>query len=93
MITTAKFRVSRRLRCADTNRIMSPEMSPKSFGTFVNRPQDLCLNTGIPLQQLCHVFIIKSSINLELLQVTDMSLFIFTKLYNHCNRWFLQFEY
>ena len=34
MKTTAKFRASRRLRFADTKRIMSPEMSPKSFGTF-----------------------------------------------------------
>ena len=34
METTAKFRASRRLRFADTKRIMSPEMSPKSFGTF-----------------------------------------------------------
>ena len=34
MKTTAKFRASRRLRFADTKRIRSPEMSPKSFGTF-----------------------------------------------------------
>ena len=34
MKTTAKFRASRRLRFADTKRIMSPEMSPKSFGPF-----------------------------------------------------------
>ena len=34
MKTTAKFRASRRLRFADTKRMMSPEMSPKSFGTF-----------------------------------------------------------
>ena len=34
MKTNAKFRASRRLRFADTKRIMSPEMSPKSFGTF-----------------------------------------------------------
>ena len=31
---TAKFRASRRLRFKDTRRIMSPEMRPKSFGTF-----------------------------------------------------------
>ena len=31
---TAKFRASRRLRFEDTERIMSPEMRPKSFGTF-----------------------------------------------------------
>ena len=34
MKITAKFRASRRLRFADTKRMMSPEMSPKSFGTF-----------------------------------------------------------
>ena len=34
MKTTAKFRASRSLRCADAKRIMSPEMGPKSFGTF-----------------------------------------------------------
>ena len=34
MKTTAKFRASRRLRFADTKRMTSPEMSPKSFGTF-----------------------------------------------------------
>ena len=31
---TARFRASRRLRFEDTKRIMSPEMRPKSFGTF-----------------------------------------------------------
>ena len=34
---TAKFRASRRLRFEDTKRIMSPEMRPKSFGTFEKR--------------------------------------------------------
>ena len=34
---TAKFRASRRLRFQDTNRIMSPEMGPKTFGTFEKR--------------------------------------------------------
>ena len=34
MKITAKFRASRRLRFADTKRMMSPEISPKSFGTF-----------------------------------------------------------
>ena len=32
--TAAKFHASRRLRCAHTKRIISPDMSPKSFGTF-----------------------------------------------------------
>ena len=31
---TAKFRASRRLTFEDTKRILSPEMHPKSFGTF-----------------------------------------------------------
>ena len=34
---TAKFRASRFLRFEDTNRIMSAEMHPKSFGTFEKR--------------------------------------------------------
>ena len=33
------FRASRRLRFEDTKRIMSPEMRPKSFGTFEKRSQ------------------------------------------------------
>ena len=36
---TAKFRASRRLSFEDTKRIMSPEMRPKSFGTFEKRAQ------------------------------------------------------
>ena len=31
---TAKFHAPRRLRFEDTKRIMSPEMRPKSLGTF-----------------------------------------------------------
>ena len=34
---TAKFRASRPLRFEDTKRIMSPEMRPKSFGTYEKR--------------------------------------------------------
>ena len=34
---TAKFRALRRLRFEDTKRTMSPEMRPKSFGTFEKR--------------------------------------------------------
>ena len=34
MKITAKFRASRRLRFEGTKRIMSPEIRPKSFGTF-----------------------------------------------------------
>ena len=45
---TAKFRASGRLRFEDTKRIMSPEIRPKSFGTFekqapgLNSNPDLC---------------------------------------------------
>ena len=35
---TAKFRALRRLRFEDTKRIMSPEMRPKSIGTFEKQP-------------------------------------------------------
>ena len=38
---TAKFRASRRLRFEDTKRIMSPEIRPKSFGTFEKQTPDL----------------------------------------------------
>ena len=38
---TAKFRASKRLRFEDTKRIMSPEMRPKSFGTFEKRAPGL----------------------------------------------------
>ena len=34
---TVKFRASRRLRFEDTKRTMSPEIRPKSFGTFEKR--------------------------------------------------------
>ena len=34
---TAKSRASRRLRFEDTKRTMSPEIRPKSFGTFEKR--------------------------------------------------------
>ena len=34
---TAKFRASRRLHFEDTKKIMSPEIRPKSFGTFEKR--------------------------------------------------------
>ena len=37
---TAKFQASRRLRFEDTKRTMSPEMLPKSFGTFEKRAPD-----------------------------------------------------
>ena len=37
---TAKFRASRRLRFEDSKRIMSPEIRPKSFGTFEKQAPD-----------------------------------------------------
>ena len=37
---TAKFRASIRLRFEDTKRIMSPEIRPKSFGTFEKQAPD-----------------------------------------------------
>ena len=37
---TAKFRASRPLTFEDTKRIMSPEMRPKSFGTFEKQAPD-----------------------------------------------------
>ena len=43
----AKFRASRRLRFEDTKRIMSPEMRPKSFGTFEKRAPGLNFS-GLP---------------------------------------------
>ena len=36
----AKFRASRSFRLEDTQRIMYPEMRPKSFGTFEKRAPD-----------------------------------------------------
>ena len=38
---TAKFRASKRLRFEDTKKIMSPEIRPKSFGTFEKRAPSL----------------------------------------------------
>jgi len=42
-----KFRASRRLRFEDTKRIMSPEMGPKSFGTFEKQAPGLFGSTTI----------------------------------------------
>ena len=38
---TAKFRASIRLRFEDTKRIMSPEIRPKTFGTFEKRAPEV----------------------------------------------------
>ena len=37
----AKFPISRRLRFEDTKRIMSPEIRPKSFGTFEKQAPEM----------------------------------------------------
>ena len=43
---TAKFRALRRLHFEDTKKSMSPEMRPKSFGTFEKwAPGPSCWNT------------------------------------------------
>ena len=54
---TAKFRASERLRFEDTKRIMSPEIRPKSFGTFEKQAPGnkvarfvKCFDKGHPLQ-------------------------------------------
>ena len=43
---TAKFRASRRLRFEDTKRIMSPEIRPKSFGTFEKQAPGVWLKSA-----------------------------------------------
>ena len=45
---TAKFRASRRLRFEDTKKIMSPEMVPKSFGTFEKQAPGYQLSAAVP---------------------------------------------
>ena len=52
---TAKFRATRRLPFEDTKRIMSPEMCPKSFGTFEKRapsPWPDLLEAGLALNSV-----------------------------------------
>ena len=41
---SAKFRASRGLRFKDTKRIVSPEIRPKSFGTFEKQASDYMTN-------------------------------------------------
>ena len=41
---TAKFRASRRLSFEDTKRIMSPEMRPKSLGTFEKQAPEVLVH-------------------------------------------------
>ena len=50
---TAKFRASRRLSFEDTKRIMSPEMRPKSLGTFEKQAPEVLVH---PI----HIFLITS---------------------------------
>ena len=58
-IKTAKFRALRRLYFEDTKRSMSPELRPKSFGTFEKRAPGLekCRRTFQPRSQhpLCRL--------------------------------------
>ena len=51
---TAKFRASRRLRFEDTKRIMSPEMRPKSFGTFEKQAPGQKFLLDAPRLSLCY---------------------------------------
>lgn len=47
----------------------------------------------LPLQQLSHVFIIQSTINLKLPEIAYMGLLILSKCDSHNNSWLLQFQY
>ena len=47
----------------------------------------------LPLQQLSHVFIIQSTINLKLPKIAYMGLLILSKCDSHNNSWLLQFQY
>ena len=47
---TAKFRASRRLRFEDRKRIMSPEIRPKSFGTFEKQAVIRTLTSAMPVK-------------------------------------------
>ena len=59
---TAKFRASGRLRFEDTKRIMSPEIRPKSFGTFEKQaPGHIGALTSTP--SLLHCWTTLSSIS------------------------------
>ena len=51
---TAKFRASRGLRFEDTKRIMSPEMRPKSFGTFEKQAPGQKFLRDAPRLSLCY---------------------------------------
>jgi len=49
------------------------------------------LKTFLPEQQLSHVLIIQSSVNLELSEIANMGLFVFAECGAHHNGWFFQF--
>ena len=56
---TAKFRASKRLRFEDTKRIMSPEIRPKSFGTFEKQapgPGSAIRSAGLKLPKAIELF-------------------------------------
>ena len=63
---TAKFRASIRLRFEDTKRIMSPEMRPKSCGTFEKRAPDT-LDALNFIARMFHFLHIMTGTNPELL--------------------------
>ena len=66
---TAKFRASRRHRFEDTKRIMSPEIHPKTFGTFEKQAP-----AQLELSQWTCAFLI-NEISLELrLETISMSM-------------------
>ena len=56
---TAKFRASSRLRFEDKKRIMSPEMRPKSLGTFEKQAPD----PNYSERELLHAWLALTSVN------------------------------
>ena len=52
---TVKFRASRRLRCGDTKRIMSPEIRSKSFGSFEKQAPGVQFLVSIPLTTTANI--------------------------------------
>ena len=62
---TAKFRASERLRFEDTKRNMSPEIRPKSFGTFEKQAPGLAVGDTLDRDDLWHPFFISNSIEMN----------------------------
>ena len=74
---TAKFRASRRLRCADTNGIMSPEISPKSFGTFEKQAPEDNFGSKVRLYKGQWMFIRKYPLTFSLQESSASTLLLF----------------